>query len=76
MEPPPPGVAQYDLDHCHVGDYNLGSCGTSMSDICYFFAERHGEISESVVFHSFWVSCLFLGFVCCVLLCLVFVLVL
>ena len=37
----PPGVAQYDLDHCHVGDYNLGSCGTSMRDICYFFAEQY-----------------------------------
>ena len=35
-----PGVAQYDLDHCHVGDYKLGSCGTSMRDICYFFAEQ------------------------------------
>ena len=39
----PPGVAQYDLDHCQVGDYNLGSCGTSMSDICYFFAEQYWE---------------------------------
>ena len=38
-----PGVAQYDLDHCHVGDYNLGSCGTSMRDICYFFAEQYWE---------------------------------
>ena len=30
---------------------------------CYFFAssKRHKEISESVVFHSFWVFCLFLG---------------
>ena len=43
VEPPPPGVAQYDLDHCHVGDYNLGSCGTSMRDICYFFAEQYWE---------------------------------
>ena len=76
VEPPPPGVAQYDLDHCHVGDYNLGSCGTSMRDICYFFAEQcweAWEISGSAVFHSFWVSCLFLGFVCFVVLCLVFV---
>ena len=36
-----PGMAQYDLDHCHVGDYNLGSCGTSLRDFCYFFVEQH-----------------------------------
>ena len=37
----PGKLAQFDLDHCHVGDYNLGSCGTSMTDICCFFAEQY-----------------------------------
>ena len=34
-EAPPPGVAQYDLDHCHVGDYNLGSCARSMRSLLF-----------------------------------------
>ena len=37
----PRGAAQYDLDHCHVWDYDFGLCGTSMSGICYFIAEQY-----------------------------------
>ena len=59
---------------CHVGDYNLGSCGTSMRD-CYFFAEQWEA------WRNFWkrsvsllLGVLFVfGFVCFVVLCLVFV---
>ena len=73
--------------------YDNGSCGTSMSNICYIIAEqglrgkkkatslrssteRHGDFSESVVFHfAAWVSFLvlvvglFVG-ACLVCLCL------
>ena len=39
----------------HVKDCKLGLCGTSMSGICFSLrssTERHGDFSESVVFHA------------------------
>ena len=45
----------------HAVDYDFGTCGISMSDIAISSrscTERHGDFSESVVFHSSYeVSC-------------------
>ena len=66
-EPPTPGVAQYDLDHCYMeGITDLGYMGhlwvvfaTSLRSS----TERHGDFSESVVFHFLTrCPCWFLGF--------------
>ena len=59
------------LGHLDYGSmsYDLGLYGTSMTIICYFMAEQYWEawgLSESVVFHVFYlVSCWFLGVCWC-----------
>ena len=62
----------------HAVDYDFGICGISMSDIAISSrscTERHGDFSESVVFHSsyevscflfvFWLGSLVFIFVVC-----------
>ena len=60
-------MAQYACTIVNAVDYDFGICGIYMSDIAISSrscTERHGDFSESVVFHSSYeVSC-FLFVVC------------
>ena len=70
LSEPNPGCGSIDLNQCHswkIANLGyLGHIGVLFAISLRSSTERHGDFSESVVFHFFWVSCLFLGFVCCV----------